>query len=196
MSSTCFSQRNFRDSFSRPAGNTYRINVLVMDPTDYTTITLWDRECTDLLGRSTSGMRDLMVERTGNADSFPLPEIESLIQRKGLFRVSVKPKSEDFFLEAKSFGVTAMISDPNIWKLYDTHDGEDMKLGFWDEEEVIVEDEEVKIPDEIPWASSCLGGKRKHEIYKEADDPTKRDLDEEFGATKELLKMKAIKAEK
>ncbi|VFQ76989.1 unnamed protein product [Cuscuta campestris] len=126
-------------------------------------------------------MRDLMAERTGNADSFPLPEIESLIQRKGLFRVSVKPKSEDFFLEAKSFGVTAMISDPNIWKLYDTHDGEDMKLGFWDEEEVIVEDEEVK---------------RKHEIYKEADDPTKRDLDEEFGATKELLKMKAIKTEK
>ncbi|VFQ95673.1 unnamed protein product [Cuscuta campestris] len=94
----------------------YMINVLVMDSTDYTTITLWDRECTDLLGRSTSGMRDLMAE--------------------------------------------------------------------------------VKISDEIPSASSCLGGKRKHEIYKEADDPTKRHLDEEFGATKELLKMKAIKTEK
>ncbi|CAH9096153.1 unnamed protein product, partial [Cuscuta europaea] len=99
-----------------------------MDDIGHASFTLWDKECSEILGKSAARLRREVMEKTGDPNHFP-EEIEAVIEKKGLFKVQVKNKPEGCsYNGTSSFGVLSMFRDPAILAMYKSNEGETMEF--------------------------------------------------------------------
>ncbi|CAH9066780.1 unnamed protein product [Cuscuta epithymum] len=97
----------------------YKVTVCVMDDSGHSSFTLWDRECLDMLGKTAADLRNEVELRTGDPMHFP-EDIESIIEKRGLFKVQLKNKAESSSYKGPiSYGVITMIRDDEVLKVYE-----------------------------------------------------------------------------
>ncbi|CAH9120969.1 unnamed protein product, partial [Cuscuta epithymum] len=112
----------------------YKVSICVMDDIGHASFTLWDRECSEILGKSAARLRREIIEKTGDPNHFP-EEIEAVIEKKGLFKVQVKNKPEGSSYKGNnSFGVLSMFRDPAILSMYKSKDTKTAELDLEEKE--------------------------------------------------------------
>ncbi|KAL2503797.1 Uncharacterized protein Adt_19418 [Abeliophyllum distichum] len=72
----------------------FKVQIRVIDGTGNTSFLLWDRECTELIGKNASALLDEITTKSG-IDSIPA-EIEALVDREVLFKVQVRDQNINF----------------------------------------------------------------------------------------------------
>ncbi|KAF3660806.1 hypothetical protein FXO38_12033 [Capsicum annuum] len=69
----------------------YKLQVRVMDGTDFISLLLWDREGTKLIGKSATQLKGQIDETTdSNDDGAYLVELDTILDKNALFKVAVK----------------------------------------------------------------------------------------------------------
>ncbi|PHU28928.1 hypothetical protein BC332_01021 [Capsicum chinense] len=69
----------------------YKLQVRVMDGTDFISLLLWDREATKLIGKSATQLKGQIDETTdSNNDGAYLVELDTILDKNALFKVAVK----------------------------------------------------------------------------------------------------------
>ncbi|CAH9136111.1 unnamed protein product, partial [Cuscuta epithymum] len=97
----------------------YKVSVCIMDNTGHGNFVLWDRECIEILGKTSSSLMAEVEKKTGDPTRFP-EDIESLVDKKAIFKIQLKKKSEEnAYRGGISLGVLSMIQDPNVLAMYE-----------------------------------------------------------------------------
>ncbi|KAL2456263.1 Nucleic acid-binding [Abeliophyllum distichum] len=113
----CVGKRFYSEKCDRheSSGNPrFKIQVTMIDSTGTVYFLMWDRECTQLLGKTCAIVRDGIDSKKKGLD---IPtEVESLVDRKILFKVQVKMENLDGHNDV--FTVMRLTDDNNIISKY------------------------------------------------------------------------------
>ncbi|CAH9109024.1 unnamed protein product [Cuscuta europaea] len=97
----------------------YKVSVCIMDNTGHGNFILWDMECIEILGKTSASLMAEVEKNTGDLTRFP-EDIESLVDRKGIFKIQLKKQSEENAYKCGiSLGVVSMIRDPTVLAMYE-----------------------------------------------------------------------------
>ncbi|KAM3360388.1 hypothetical protein P3S68_020100 [Capsicum galapagoense] len=79
------------DRMGHSAAHRYKLQVRVMDGTDFISLFLWDREATKLIGKSATQLKGQIDKTTDfdNDDAYPV-EIDTILDKNALFKVAIK----------------------------------------------------------------------------------------------------------
>ncbi|XP_052193956.1 uncharacterized protein LOC127802280 [Diospyros lotus] len=89
------------ERFDTSGNPRFKIRVRIVDGTESASFLLWDRECLQLIGKSTSELRDCLA-RDGAEDYYP-GEVETLVNMRLLFKVQIRDqnlsRTDDLYTE-------------------------------------------------------------------------------------------------
>ncbi|XP_019251001.1 PREDICTED: uncharacterized protein LOC109229910 [Nicotiana attenuata] len=95
----------------------YKLQVQVMDRTGFTSLLLWDREATNLIGKSANELNESSIEIFGAVDECSYPvELYDILDKKILFKVTVK--SFNIKVHAEVYNVVKINEDDNLIQQY------------------------------------------------------------------------------
>ncbi|CAH9069080.1 unnamed protein product [Cuscuta europaea] len=200
----------------------YKVSVCIMDNTGHGNFILWDRECIEILGKTSASLMAEVQKKTCDPTRFP-EDIESLIDKNGIFKIQLKKRGEENAYKCSvSLGVVSMIRDPNVLAMYEgnheqlvsneSHECTPEKIGSCSNLEGndnsirekssvtkgkgkrISAEKEVTAPIEL---SDSPVASTQREVIVELDDKIKRNLNDEFSGNGNGKKLKIkIKQEK
>nr|GMD09255.1 replication factor A protein 1-like [Ipomoea batatas] len=175
----------------------YKVTVRVVDKRDDAPFLLWDRECADLVGVPAS----LLFEKYLKEDIDIPPELESLIGRSMIFKLSLK--RDQMRGPTSAYNVMRVITDQALVdeycsRLNDTQEKDLIsRMIEEDDDDSFDSDEEGSKGDEVNSPVNATQEKGK-ETDSENSDTIKRCLLDQFSTSTKLKKsrMVTVKTEK
>nr|GMD89781.1 replication factor A protein 1-like [Ipomoea batatas] len=169
----------------------YKVVVRVVDKRDDAPFLLWDRECADLVGVPAS----LLFEKYLKEDIDILPELESLIGRSMIFKLSLK--RDQMRGPTSAYNVMRVIMDQALVdeycsRLNDTQEKDLIsRMIEEDDDDSFDSDEEGSKGDEVNSPVNATQEKGK-ETDSENSDTIKRCLLDQFSTSTKLKKSRMI----
>ncbi|VFQ74770.1 unnamed protein product [Cuscuta campestris] len=146
----------------------YKVTVTLMDESGHATFILWDRECKEIMGIPASRLRDIMIERNGDDNDFPVELEQAVLSKSGLFKTVLR--NATYYTRIKgprTFGVLNMVTDPKTIAMYKPAVKERKEMDGWSSYEFEFLNKEVICSGEKGKDMNEKGKQKITEVYEE-----------------------------
>ncbi|VFQ74628.1 unnamed protein product [Cuscuta campestris] len=146
----------------------YKVTLTLMDESGHATFILWDQECKEIMGIPASKLRDIMIERNGDDNDFPVELEQAVLSKSGLFKTILR--NATYYTRIKgprTFGVLNMVTDPKTVAMYKPVVKERKEMDGWSSYEFEFLNKEVICSGEKGKDKKDKGKQKITEVYEE-----------------------------